>query len=90
MPGTEDQDTSRLLNNLITRVKHDVSQSILMNQSRINQSRLARSNLYGDVTDMTNDSGFPNITNEELHITRPQNYAADETTQNVTGIGLVQ
>lgn len=31
------------------------------------------------LTDMTNDSGFPNITNEELHITVSKNF--DETSQ---------
>ncbi len=57
-------DCYAMLNQLISKVKTDVS----MNQSRAGgkTSRLMKQ------TDMTNESGFPNVTHEEFHFTLNQ------------------
>ncbi|CDW72048.1 nli interacting factor-like phosphatase family protein [Stylonychia lemnae] len=68
------EECYQILNQLIAKVKQDVSQSIIMNQSKnymlknSNQnSRIYSNNNLYKQTDMTNESAFPNITNEELH-----------------------
>jgi hypothetical protein len=75
--GAQADKCTERLNELIQKVKQDVTQSIILNQSRAVKSKCGIS-INNDLQDITNESDFPNVTNEELHISNmvtkaPQN-----------------
>ena len=88
-PSKKEEECYNKLNQLITKVKQDVSQSILLNQSKnqmfknsiVNNSRL----INYKATDVTYESAFPNVTHEELHLTmnKYNNCPLDETTAEI-------
>ena len=64
-------------------MKQDVSQSIIMNQSK----NMLNSRMYAGgnkPTDMTNESAFPNTTYEELHFTMNKQGDATQPYNNTT------
>ena len=68
------------LSQLITKVKNDVNQSIMLNNSKsymvkhLNNSNSMMYPRQHNITDMTNESAFPNITHEELQVTMSRQY----------------
>ena len=72
IPSKKEEECYTKLNQLITKVKMDVSQSIMLNQSK---NQMFKNSMHNNsrmfnckATDVTYESAFPNVTHEELHL----------------------